>query len=484
MSQSDTGWRELFERSGFAVTIFAGGIALQALEVFIGGAMLPTVVRDIGGLELFAWNTTLFIVASIIASIFAAVRPASIGPRGAYLIAAGAFGLGSLICGVAPSMPVLLAGRFVQGFGAGLLSATTYAMIRIVFPQHLWARAMALNSVVWGISTLLGPAAGGIFAELDLWRWAFLGIVPLAILLALGAYRILPAGGHTESSSGAPVLQIGLVIGAILAISTASLLTSDTLIAGALLLVAVAAIVALAAVEGRARVRLMPAGSLNPATPLGALFATMLLLGIAITSDIFAPFFLQKLHGLQPLWAGYVAAFVAAGWTISALVTAGWTGRKVRVAIATAPIILTAATLGMLVYLAPANLDGGWLDLVPAALSLLALGVGIGSVFQHLSTGILSTTPEADNQSVSAALSMAQLFASGFGAAIGGVVVNAAGLPEATDAVGIETVARWLFGVFAVIAALGFPLALRVARRPAQTVFSQPPSTKYVEPVE
>lgn len=328
MTEQSSGWAELFERSGFAVTIFLGGIALQALEVFIASAMLPTVVRDIGGIELFAWNTTLFIVASILASIFAAVRPASIGPRGAYMIAAGAFGLGSLICGIAPSMPVLLAGRFVQGFGAGLLIATTYAMIRIVFPQHLWSRAMALNSVVWGIATLLGPAVGGIFAQFDLWRWAFLGIVPLAALLALGAVRILPATEQDEAAGGAPLLQIALVTGAILAISTASLLTSNTPFAMLLLLAATAAIVALALVEDRASVRLMPVGSLRPTTPLGALFATTLLLGIAVTSDIFAPFFLQRLHGLPPLWAGYVAAFVAAGWTLAALLTSGWTGAR------------------------------------------------------------------------------------------------------------------------------------------------------------
>lgn len=147
-------------------------------------------------------------------------------------------------------------------------------------------------------------------------------------------------------------------------------------------------------------------------------------------------------------------------------------------------MILTAATIGMLLFLAPANPDGGWLSLVPAALSLFALGAGIGSAFQHLSTRILATTPAADNSRVSAALGMAQVFASGIGAAIGGVVVNAAGLPEATSVAGIESAARWLFVVFAVIAAAGIPLALRVARPPAQTVFSQPPSTKYVEPVE
>ena len=78
--------------------------------------------------------TSAFIVASIIATIFAAVRPFGLGPRGTYVFAAAGFGLGSLVCGFAPNMEVMLAGRALQGFGAGLLSAMSYAMIRLVFP--------------------------------------------------------------------------------------------------------------------------------------------------------------------------------------------------------------------------------------------------------------------------------------------------------------------------------------------------------------
>src|SRR5690349_21935992 len=151
----DNSWRAFFEAGGVALVIFAGGVTLQAMEAFIGAALLPTVVKDIGGLDYFAWTTTLFVVASIAASVFAAVRPAHWGPRDVYVAAAVAFGAGSLICGLAPDVATLLAGRTVQGFGAGLIIATTYAMIRIVFPQQLWPRAMALNSTVWGVATLL-----------------------------------------------------------------------------------------------------------------------------------------------------------------------------------------------------------------------------------------------------------------------------------------------------------------------------------------
>lgn len=461
MTDLDNSWRAFFSAGGIAIAIFIGGISLQAMEAFIGAAMLPTVVKDIGGLDYFAWNTTLFIVASIGATVFAAVRPAHIGPRDVYIIAAGAFGLGSLICGLAPNITVLLLGRTVQGFGAGLIIATTLAMIRIVFPQHLWPRAMALNSMVWGVATLLGPAVGGIFANYDMWRWAFLMIVPLAALLAIGAVVVLPTRAAAADQARPPVPQIALVIGAILLISIASLVTNNTALAAGLLVLAGVTVILLAAIENRVDGRLLPEGTLTPGTTLSTLFATILLLGISVTSDIFFPLFLQRLHGLTPLWAGYLSALVALGWTISSVITAGYSGSRARTVILISPFVMTLATISMAFFLAGADTT---LNLVLATIGLFALGCGIGMAFQHLSTGVLASGSAADNDRVSATLGMVQLFASGVGAAIGGVVVNAAGLPLATDHAGFATAASWLYWVFAALSALAIPFAWRVTR--------------------
>ncbi len=122
-------------------------------------------------------------------------------------------------------MPVLLIGRFVQGFGAGLLIAQSLSMLRIAFPERLWPRAMALTASVWGVATLLGPAVGGIFAEIGQWRWAFLCILPAAALLAAGAWRVLPATSESRPPTRLPVKQIFLVTAIVLDISVASLLT-------------------------------------------------------------------------------------------------------------------------------------------------------------------------------------------------------------------------------------------------------------------
>ncbi|HVY50566.1 MAG TPA: MFS transporter [Devosia sp.] len=463
-TRTDTSWRDFFSTGGLAIAVFVGGTTLQAMEGFITSSMLPTVVRDIGGLDYFAWNTTLFIVASIAATVFAAVRPARIGPRDIYVAAALGFGAGSLVCGLSTNMPMLLFGRTVQGFGAGLIIATSLAMIRIVFPQPMWPRAMALNAMVWGVATLLGPAVGGVFANFDLWRWAFLIIVPIAAVLALGAVAVLPRREDAGAQRDAPVLQIALVIAAILLISISSLVTASTPLALVLLALAALLIVALARVEGRTRHPLLPEGTLRPGSVLGTLFATILLLNISVTSNIFAPLFFQKLHGLTPLWAGYLTALLALGWTISAIATSGFTGSRVIGAIVASPIVMTAGTVGLAVALATANPGGEIVPIVVASASLFAMGCGIGMAFQHLSTQVLASGTAADNDRVSATLGMVQLFASGIGAAIGGVIVNAAGLPLATDAGGAVAAARWLYGIFAVMTALAMPFALSVVR--------------------
>ena len=472
MTTPTTTWRELFQTGGLAIAVICGGTSLQALEAFIASSMLPTVVGDIGGLELFAWNTTIFIVASIVATLFAAVRPKSIGPRGGYMIAAAAFAAGSLLCGLAPSMIVLLTGRLVQGFGAGLLLAQSTSMFRIVFPERLWPRVMALNATIWGVATMVGPAVGGIFAEIGLWRWAFLGIVPVAMLLALGALRVLPNTSESQPAARLPFKQIFLVIAVVLIVSIASLLTNAPSLAGGLLAIAAVGIVLLGLADTYSRARLLPAGTFSLTSRLSGLFALALLLGIVVTGDIFAPLFLQRVHGLSPIWAGYVTALVAAGWSISAIASSGWTGARVRAAIATAPVVMLAAMVGLAFTLGNTSNDA--FTLVLAGVALLALGMGIGSANQHLSTRILSSGTAADNDRTSAALSMVQLFSSGFGAAVGGVAVNAAGLPLAQTPADVAWVAQVLFVVFAALAAIAIPVAAQVTRREGRIAVPRP----------
>jgi MFS family permease len=160
------GWGELFAgKNAISSLTLVGGVALHAINVFIATTILPTVVADIGGMDYYAWNTALFVTASILGSALVPKLLSQAAPRNAYLVAAIIFAIGTLACGFAPSMPAMLGGRVVQGLGGGMLLALSYAMIRIVFSERLWPRAIALVSGMWGVATLVGPAVGGIGAQ-------------------------------------------------------------------------------------------------------------------------------------------------------------------------------------------------------------------------------------------------------------------------------------------------------------------------------
>jgi MFS family permease len=446
------------------IVVLAGGTALHAVNVFIGASLMPSVVRDIGGLELFSWSTTLFIVASIIASIFAAVRPFGIGPRGNYLAATGTFALGSLLCGLAPDMVTLLVGRTVQGFGAGLIVAMTYAMVRIVFPERLWTRTLGLNSAMWGAATLVGPAIGGIFAEFDAWRWAFYLLVPAAAAIGFFAIGIIPKSSGEAGLARIPYPQIVLIIGAMLAISLASLVTADLPLAAALLAGALAALALVVWLERTSRTRLLPAGAFSLASPLAALFGLMMLLQFAITSDIFVPYFLQSLHGQSPLIAGYLVAMMAVGWSTTSVLTSGWTGERARALVRAGPVLVLAGAVVLAIFVPRHNLDGSLLGVLPVAVALIVIGTGMGATWPHMTGSIMQAAPAGEKDVTTAAVSMAQPLAAGLGAAVAGMIVNLAGLARAGAPADTVSPALWLYGLFALVPLLAIPLGLAVAR--------------------
>src|SRR5882757_10952008 len=105
-------WGELLGRRHLgAVVVLAGGVALYAVNVYVTISLLPTAVREIGGERLYAWNTTVFLLASVAAAVLVGSLLAAAGSRGAYLLALGLFLAGTLVCAVAPTMAVLLGGR-------------------------------------------------------------------------------------------------------------------------------------------------------------------------------------------------------------------------------------------------------------------------------------------------------------------------------------------------------------------------------------
>lgn len=469
MTDKAPGWRDLLSGgNGVRSAVLAGGVVLHAINVYIVTTVLPSAVREIGGLGYYAWSTSLFVVASILASAVSARLLQSFGPRAAYMTGGTLFAAGTLLCSLAPSMPVMLAGRLVQGLGGGFLFALSYATIRLIFEPRLWPRAIALVSSMWGVATLLGPMIGGVFAELHAWRAAFWSMLPVILLFVGLAAVFLPKHVRSRGAMpGLPVAQLVLLVVAVLAVSAGSV-SSIPLYNMASLFLGIAFTVALLLAEKRARHRLLPSAALSTSGLLPAFIATASLLAMTVTcSELFVPYFFQTLQGQRPLVSGYLAAVMSAGWTAGSMTASGWSADGARRAIRAAPFLLLVGQIAATILL-PIQTTSPWLVVAPSCLALLLIGVGIGITWPHLLTGILRSTPPDEQGLAATAITMVQQFATAFGAALAGLIVNLAGLTDPGGAVGAASAARWLFGCLTIAPLIALATTRAITRpRPA-----------------
>lgn len=449
-----------------ATLMLAGGVTLYAVESFITATIAPSIVRDIGGLELFSWMTSLFVAAAVLGSIFVAMRPRGIGLRFVYVIAALVFGVGSLIAATAPSMPVVLIGRAVQGLGTGALAGLGYAFIRFVYPEPLWPKASTLYAAIWGVATVIGPTLGGLFSSGNNWRYAFIVLVPLGLLMAVLAPRLLPEVEDDRDQAKTPVAQIGLLLAAVLMVSAAGAIET-TGAKAALIAASVIAVSSMLVVERRSRNRLLPSGAVTLSRPISRVYLTMLAMTVVIVSDVFIPYFLQTLHGVRPIASGYLVALVALGWTFGAFFSSSFTGRRAYAAIVAGCLIEAAATAALAVFLARDNPAGHMLLIMPAAISMFLMGSGIGLGWAHLVAMVLRLVADNEQDKASSAIPTMSSLGSAFGAAFAGVIVNSAGLVDPGGVAGALSAAHWLYLLMALPAVLAIGVSLTLSRRAA-----------------
>lgn len=451
-------WRQLLgARHLGASTVLAGGVLLYATNEFLTISLLPSAVVDIGGQRFYAWVTTVYLVASVIAATTVHSTLMRLGPRQAYLLGLTVFGAGSLGCALAPSMEVLLAGRTVQGFAGGLLAGLGYAVINTALPNTLWTKASALVSAMWGVGTVIGPAAGGLFAQFGHWRWAFGVLVVLTVAMAVLVPVALPGrnGGASAPTPGIPVRSLTALGAAAMAVSVAGI-PHDWRATAALLALGVALVAVFLFVDRRAGASVLPPSTFGPG-PLKWIYLSLGVLMAATMVDMYVPLFGQRLAQLTPVMAGFFAAVLSVGWTVGEIISASLQNRRVIVrTVAFAPVVMAVGLVAGAVLIR----DGmaPWLVVMWAA-ALAVTGAGIGIAWPHLSAWAMSSVDDpAEGPAAAAAINTVQLICGAFGAGLAGVVVN---LRDTGDA----AAARWLFATFAVLAAFGAVASFRSGRR-------------------
>jgi MFS family permease len=276
----------------------------------------------------------------------------------------------------------------------------------------------------------------------------------LLVVTVLKPDRIDPAGERPVTPSRkVPLGSLLLMSSAALTVSVAALphrLAENlaVLLAGGLL------VVAFILVDRRTSVAVLPRSVFGSGTAKW-IYLTMSVQMAAAMANTYVPLFGQKLADLSPAEAGFLGAALATGWTGSEIVSASLTDRRVigRVVVA-GPLLmavgLALAALTQRAY-APLGVVALW------ALALLITGAGIGIAWPHLTVRAMDSGDPEQSSVAAAAINTVQLVSAAFGAGLAGVVVN---LTETDDA----TAARWLYLVFAVLAASGVFASYRVAR--------------------
>ncbi|MEX6423831.1 MFS transporter [Providencia manganoxydans] len=414
-------WADLLRGTNALLTIaLTGGVALHAINIYIVTTILPSVVNDIGGLEYYAWNTTIFVATSIVGSALSSKILNNLGPKFAYLIALLLFSLGSIWCAASPSMLSLLVGRAFQGLG------------------------------------------GGIFAQGGHWRWAFWSLLPVAILLALIVINQLPRkNNHAQQANKLPLLAIILLVASVLTISIGSL-SSDLLSNTIGLLVGIGILVTIALIDGKNGKRLLPTGSYSLKSALGIIYLTMSLLVGGMTTEIYVPYFLQTIHHFSPLSAGYLTAIMAAGWTIGALFSANKTGSIVLKILRAGPVIIFMSLVVLAILTPNLQLVHSIALFIIYLIAMMGVGLGIGICWPHLVLRVFNAAPKGEENLASSSVITVQLYATALSAALVGVVVNNTGLINPGGVEGAQQASVWLFSLFAICPFLGIFLIRKV----------------------
>jgi MFS family permease len=219
--------------------------------------------------------------------------------------------------------------------------------------------------------------------------------------------------------------------------------------------------VAATRIDRQAAVRLLPTGAYAVGRPLGAIYASVALLLIGTTTEIFVPYFLQLLHGHSPLAAGYLTAAMAGGWSVGSLLSSGRSGTGADRMLRAGPMVCTLGLVALALLLPAPERFGAGFEVVLVAVALAAVGLGVGIGWPHLVTRVMSLAPKGEEGRASASITTIQLYGMAVGAAVAGLVANAAGLTVPGGVEGARSAAAWLFASFALAPALAVWLAWR-----------------------
>jgi EmrB/QacA subfamily drug resistance transporter len=405
-----------------ALYVLCTGMLMIVLDMTVVNVALPYIQDDLGfSNSSLAWTVNAYLIAFGGLLLLAGRFGDLLGRRDVFLAGLLLFTIASLLCGLAQSQEMLVAARFIQGVGGAMTSAVILGMIVTMFPEpREQAKAIGVYAFVASGGGSVGLLAGGILTESINWHWIFFINVPIAIVTAILAVRLIERdegiglGGGTDVP-GAVLITSSLMLGVYTIVKPAAENgwgDPQTLLLGAVSLALLAAFIAR---EATARNPLIPLGIFRSRTITGANVVQALSIAGMFATFFLGTLYLERILGYGALEIGF--AFLPA--TIAMGVMSARYSDRLVTRFGARNTLIPGLVLIMcsLALFTRAPVGGSWVEHVLPVMLLLGFGAGMAfpalmslamaGVERHeagLASGLVNTTAQ-----VGAALGLAVL---------------------------------------------------------------------------
>ncbi|MGH7904067.1 MAG: MDR family MFS transporter [Candidatus Dormibacteraceae bacterium] len=400
--------------AGLMVAMF-----VAAMDATVVGTALPTIARELGGFSLYPWVFTGYLLTGT-TTVPIWGRLADVFGRKRVLLAGLAiFVAASVLCGIAPSMLVLIAFRTLQGVGAGCLQPLVMTVVGDIFPLRQRARLQGAFSAMWALAAVGGPLLGAGFVSTIGWRWIFdinlpVGLVAAALIWGYRERR--PAGergridlwGALLLTAGIALLLWGLGAG------TVGAQPRWPVVAGGAVLLGAFAFAERRSVAPTVPLELLRHRVIGPAV-LAAVLAGTLSFGLTA----YVPLYVQGALGGSPYQAGAAIAPMSLGWPVASVLSGRLlvrTGYRPLVVVGAASMVLGSLMLA----LDPAGRGVAWVGL-----SAAVVGFGMGMLTTPVLIVIQSSVAWAQRGAATALNQFSRTIGGAIGISLMGILLEA-----------------------------------------------------------
>jgi EmrB/QacA subfamily drug resistance transporter len=363
------------------------GMLLAALDQTIVSTALPRIVRDLGGFQHYSWVFSAYMLGATVTVPLYGKLSDIYGRRPFFLLGIILFSTGSIISGLATSMGMLIAGRAIQGLGAGGLIPLAIAAIGDIIPPRRRGKWQGVTGAVFAASSVLGPATGGWLTDNASWRWCFFVNLPLAALALtvvwFGFVRRPRREEHSIDYVGAVLLTAGAAAGLLAAVWGGTEYPWSSPVVIGLFVTAAVLLGSFVFQERRAKEPILPLELFRERIFSAAAVAVFALGAAMFVTIIYVPLFVQGVLGesasdsgavLTPLMLGIITTSMVAGQLVSR------TGHYRPVLLAGPPLLATGFFL-----LAGLGVHSSQLDVTR---DVVIVGLGVGLMMQTLTVAV------------------------------------------------------------------------------------------------